>query len=104
MLKENRYFSWKQDDQEERVPTFTEARSNVEKAWRIVEARPLALTQAKNLAAKVDEKGFAEAVSKDELEAVREIGPFTWLTQGSAGVNGLRYYHHQRALYCLVTP
>ena len=83
----NRYFSWKQDDQEERVPTFTEARSNVEKAWRIVEARPLALTQAKNLAAKVDEKGFAEAVSKDELEAVREIGPFTWLTQGSAGVN-----------------
>ena len=56
----NRYFSWKQDDQEERVPTFTEARSNVEKAWRIVEARPLALTQAKNLAAKVDEKGFAD--------------------------------------------
>lgn len=83
----NRYFSWKQDDQEERVPTFTEARSNVEKAWRIVEARPLALTQAKNLAAKVDEKGFTGSVSKDELEAVREIGPFTWLTQGSAGVN-----------------
>ncbi|MEC7294077.1 MAG: hypothetical protein VXU46_04200, partial [Planctomycetota bacterium] len=83
----NRYFSWKQDDQEERVPTFTEARSNVEKAWRIVEARPLALTQAKNLAAKVDEIGFSESLSKDELEAVRETGPFTWLTQGSAGVN-----------------
>lgn len=83
----NRYFSWKQDDREERVPTFTEARNNVEKAWRIVEARPLALTQAENLAAKVDEIGFSESLSKDELEAVRETGPFTWLTQGSAGVN-----------------
>ena len=37
----NRYFSWKQDDQEERVPDFAEARDTVEKAWRIVEARPL---------------------------------------------------------------
>ncbi len=83
----NRYFSWKQDDQEERVPTFEEARDNVEKAWRIVEARPLALEQATALVAKMDENGFVESLSKPELERVQEVGPFTWLTQGAAGVN-----------------
>lgn len=83
----NRYFSWKQDDQEERVPAFEEARDNVEKAWRIVEARPLALEQATALVAKMNEKGFVESLSKPELERVQEVGPFTWLTQGAAGVN-----------------
>ena len=83
----NRYFSWKQDDQEERVPTFEEARDNVEKAWRIVEARPLALEQAAALVAKMNENGFVESLSKPELERVQEVGPFTWLTQGAAGVN-----------------
>ena len=83
----NRYFSWKQDDQEERVPDFAEARDNVEKAWRIVEARPLALKRATEIVAKLDEKGFADSLSKAELEEVQEIGPFTWLTQGAAGVN-----------------
>ncbi|MGI9454307.1 MAG: hypothetical protein ACR2NE_07070 [Pirellulales bacterium] len=83
----NRYFSWKQDDQEERVPIFEDARDNVEKAWRIVEARPLALEQATSLVAKMNEKGFVESLSKAELEKVQDIGPFTWLTQGAAGVN-----------------
>ena len=83
----NRYFSWKQDDQEERVPAFEEARDNVEKAWRIVEARPLALERATALVAKMNEKGFMESLSKPELERVQEVGPFTWLTQGAAGVN-----------------
>jgi hypothetical protein len=83
----NRYFSWKQDDQEERVPAFEEARDNVEKAWRIVEARPLALEQSTSLVAKMNEKGFVESLSKAELEKVQDIGPFTWLTQGAAGVN-----------------
>jgi hypothetical protein len=67
----NRYFSWKQDDQEERVPAFEEARDNVEKAWRIVEARPLALEQATSLVAKMNEKGFVESLSKAELEKVQ---------------------------------
>ena len=83
----NRYFSWKQADQEERVPDFAEARDNVEKAWRIVEARPLAFKRATEIVAKLDEKGFADSLSKAELEEVQEIGPFTWLTQGAAGVN-----------------
>ena len=83
--RRNRYFSWKQDDQT--VPDFAEARDNVEKAWRIVEARPLALKEATAIVAKLDEKGFVDAMSKAELENVQEIGPFTWLTQGAAGVN-----------------
>jgi len=84
----NRYFSWKQGDTEERVPTFTEARSNVEKAWRIVEARPIALKQATALANKAGAKSFKESLSKSEFEQVEKIGPFTWLTQGAVGVNG----------------
>ena len=84
----NRYFSWKQGDTEERVPTFTEARSNVEKAWRIVEARPIALEQATALANKARAKSFKESLSKSEFEQVEKIGPFTWLTQGAVGVNG----------------
>ncbi len=31
--------------------------------------------------------GFGFLYSKTELEKVQEIGPFTWLTQGAAGVN-----------------
>ena len=84
----NRYFSWKQGDKEERVPTFAEARSNVEKAWRIVEARPIALKEATALVDKTGGKSFKEALSESEFEQVKEIGPFTWLTQGDVGVNG----------------
>lgn len=81
----NRYFSWKQDEQEERVPSFAEARETVEKAWRIVEARPLAEQRAAEIAATAAERGLAETVGEDQAEAVRTVGPFTWLTQGSAG-------------------
>ena len=84
----NRYFSWKQGDKEERVPTFAEARSNVEKAWRIVEARPIALKEATALVDKTGGKSFKEALSESEFEQVKEIAPFTWLTQGDVGVNG----------------
>jgi hypothetical protein len=84
----NRYFSWKQGDKEERVPTFAEARSNVEKAWRIVEARPIAVKEAAALVDKTGGKSFKEALSESEFEQVKEIGPFTWLTQGDVGVNG----------------
>jgi len=81
----NRYFSWKQDEQEERVPSFAEARETVEKAWRIVEARPLAQQRAAEIAAAAAERSLAETVGKEQAEAVRTVGPFTWLTQGSAG-------------------
>ena len=84
----NRYFSWKQGDKEERVPTFAEARSNVEKAWRIVEARPIAVKEAAALVDKTGGKSFKEVLSESESEQVKEIGPFTWLTQGDVGVNG----------------
>ncbi len=81
----NRYFSWKQDEQEERVPSFAEARDTVEKAWRIVEARPLAKQRAAEIAAAAAERSLAETVGKEQAEAVRTVGPFTWLTQGTAG-------------------
>lgn len=84
----NRYFSWKQEEQEERVPSFAEARETVEKAWRIVEARPLAGQRAAEIAAAAAERSLTETVGEDQAEAVRKVGPFTWLTQGTAGFGG----------------
>ncbi len=81
----NRYFSWKQEDREERVPTFAEARETVLKAWRIVQARPLAKQRADEIAAAASERGLAEIVGKEAAEQVRTVGPFAWLTEGAAG-------------------
>ena len=81
----NRYFSWKQDDQEERVPGFDEARETVEKAWRIVAARPEAEKRAAEIAALVGKKTLKEVVGEEAAEKVLTVGPFTWLTEGGAG-------------------
>lgn len=81
----NRYFSWKQDDQEERIPTFAESRETVEKAWRIVAARPQAEKRASEIASEAGEKTLKEAVGEEAGEKVLTVGPFTWLTEGSAG-------------------
>ena len=85
----NRYFSWKQDDREERVPTFAEARETVEKAWRIVAARPQAEKRAAELVATAGEKSLkdvvGDVVGEEAAEQVLTVGPFTWLTEGAAG-------------------
>jgi len=81
----NRYFSWKQEDREERVPTFAEARETVLKAWRIVQARPLAKQRADEIAAAASERGLAEIVGKEAAGQVVTVGPFAWLTEGAAG-------------------
>lgn len=81
----NRYFSWKQEDREERLPTFAEARETVLKAWRIVQARPLAKQRADEIAAAASEQGLAEIVGKEAAAQVVTVGPFPWLTEGAAG-------------------
>jgi hypothetical protein len=85
----NRYFSWKQDDREERVPTFAEARETVEKAWRIVAARPEAEKRAAEIAATAGDSSLqdvvGEVVGEEAAEQVLTVGPFTWLTEGAAG-------------------
>jgi hypothetical protein len=93
----NRYLSWKTVDQPEFTPSFEEAKSGVERAWRIVEGRGLARKQAEELARAADGKTeplaaivAATEVGKPEaakLEAVT-IGPFSWLTMGMGGMGG----------------
>jgi len=81
----NRYLSWKTEDQPEFVPSFQTAREEVLRAWRIVEARPLARKAAEELVAEAKQgKTLAEvAAARGGLE-VENVGPFTWLSRGTA--------------------
>lgn len=81
----NRYLSWKTEDQPEFTPSFQSAREDVLRAWRIVEARPLAKKAAEELAATATGDATLESVAaaRGGLE-VEKVGPFTWLTRGTA--------------------
>ena len=83
----NRYLSWKTEDVPAFVPEFAAARSDVERAWRIVEARPQARKAAEEIAAgAAGGRTFADAVagrSGPTLEPAT-VGPFTWLSRGAA--------------------
>ena len=84
-VEENRYLSWKTEDQPEFTPSFQSARDDVLRAWRIVEARPLARKAAEELAtaARADKTLEQVAAARGGLE-VQKVGPFTWLTRGTA--------------------
>ncbi len=82
----NRYLSWKIEDRPEFTPAFDEAKANVEKAWRIVEARELSRKKAAEIVRKAEsEKATLEAAvaGRDDVKAT-QVGPFTFLTQGAA--------------------
>ncbi len=81
----NRYLSWKTEDQPEFTPSFQSARDDVLRAWRIVEARPLARKAAEEIAAEAKAGKTLEqiAAARGSLE-VEKAGPFTWLTRGTA--------------------
>jgi hypothetical protein len=84
----NRYLSWKTQDQPAFTPSFETAREDVERAWRIVEARGLARKKAEQLAAEaVAGKKSLEALveGQSDLKATR-TGPFTWLAPGSTAL------------------
>jgi hypothetical protein len=84
----NRYLSWKTDDQPAVAPEFAAARADVERAWRIVEARPLARKVADEIVAQVQAGAtLADAVAKRRGEPKLEVlkaGPFAWLSRGGA--------------------
>jgi hypothetical protein len=81
----NRYVSWKVEDQPDFTPSFQAARADVLRAWKIVEARPLARKSAEEItaAAKGAESLAAVATARGGLE-VEKVGPFTWLSRGTA--------------------
>ena len=83
----DRYLSWKTEDQPEFVPSFAVARAGVEQAWRIVEGRPLARKVAEEIVAKAASGGTLAAVVAERKEPKLEaatVGPFSWLSRGSA--------------------
>jgi len=85
-IEGNRYLSWKTEDQQQFVPSFPSAREDVLRAWRIVEARPLALKSAEAVAAEAKSTGktLADlAAARGGLE-VATVGPFAWLDRGTA--------------------
>lgn len=85
-IEGNRYLSWKTEDQQQFVPSFPAARDDVLRAWGIVEARPLALKAAEEIASEVKTSGKTladAAAARGGLEVVK-AGPFTWLDRGTA--------------------
>lgn len=85
----NRYLSWKTEDAPEATPSFEDARPNVEKAWKIVEARALARQKAEEIVGKANAGHStleAAVAGRPDLKAT-QVGPFTWLTQGTAPVD-----------------
>jgi len=80
----SRYLSWKTEDRPEFTPPFAEVRDEVERVWRLLEARPLARQQAEALAQAAAGKSLADAVTGQEGLEATMVGPFTWLTRGTA--------------------
>jgi hypothetical protein len=80
----DRYLSWKTEDEPAFAPTFEAKREDVERAWRIVEARPLARATAEAIVKAVGAGSLADAAAaqpEPRFEAVT-AGPFTWLARG----------------------
>jgi hypothetical protein len=90
----DRYLSWKTEDLPPFVPAFAAARPDVERAWRIVEARPLARRLAEEVVAKAGSDGRSlESVIGESFGGEKDagrvlepltVGPFTWLSRGDA--------------------
>lgn len=82
----NRYLTWKTDDMPSTVPEFKDIRADVERAWRIIAARPLAEAKAREIAAKAAGRPLAEAVADLGLSKLEVVGvePFTWLSRGAS--------------------
>jgi hypothetical protein len=80
----NRYLSWKNEDRPEFTPTFAEVQEDVQRVWRLLEARPLATKQAEAIVALAPGSTLAEAVAGQEGVEATTVGPFTWLTRGTA--------------------
>jgi hypothetical protein len=77
------YLLWKIEDAEARVPAFEECREQVEKAWRISQAKQLAIDKATELSSSINANSDTDpwAVVLDENLRASVIKPpmFTWM-------------------------
>jgi len=82
----NEYVFWKVEDYPERVPNWEDdgVRDRVVRAWKLIQARAVALGEAERLAARAREtqKPLKEAVGKGLDAEVLTPPPFSWLTGG----------------------
>jgi hypothetical protein len=91
----NRYLSWKTEDQPEFTPSFQTARQDVERAWRIIEARGLARRRAEEIARQSQTQKQTLAATLPEPTATTgggmqaiEVGPFAWFAQDAVSAGG----------------
>lgn len=86
----NNYLFWKVGDQPERVPEFDEPgqRQRALEAWKVVQARSLALQEAERLADQARKAGkpLSEVFAGRSDLKVLTPEPFTWLTFGTLPV------------------
>ena len=88
--REDSYLWWRSDFKPAYVPTFEDAKPDVLHAWKMMQARKLAMVQAKKYA---DEANKRQAKLKEIFinrpnMTVSEIGPFHWLTIGNMPIEG----------------
>ncbi len=85
------YVYWKIEEQPESVPTFDEARSEVEQAWRKEEARKLARQRAEQLQQEAAQReGTLRERLPEYADKVFEPPAFTWISWGATlGLRGL---------------
>ena len=94
----NRYLSWKTEDQPEFTPSFETARADVERSWRIIEARGLARRRAEEIARQAQSKNQTLATTVQDLAKdnagghagmqATEVGPFAWFAQDAVSAGG----------------
>ncbi|MBN2022602.1 MAG: hypothetical protein JW809_07385 [Pirellulales bacterium] len=85
--QDNLYLFWMTQRADERIPEFTDegVREQVLAAWRMVQARKLAVQRAEELAEKARKSGqsLLTALGGQKGVEVFQTGPFTWMTTGT---------------------
>lgn len=78
------YLYWKTEETDERVPELEEVRDEVERAWRLREAKKLARSDAQQKAEQARERGesLREALGDDVIQT----NEFSWLSPGGGNV------------------
>ncbi len=78
------FVTWKVDEKAAYSPTFEQARSEVEAAWKMQKARDLAKARAEELVTLLEEKsGWSQVLNETEQALIIRPTPFTWLQQPS---------------------
>ena len=89
-LAGNAYLFWKTDSTEERIPKFEDEgmKAKVLAAWKMIQARKLAIEAAEKLAKEAGESKKTLEETFGSRMVVQKSGPFSWITKGPIGPQG----------------